>query len=159
MHLVLISLGSNIRPAENLPKALVRLRELGRLLAISACYESPPAGGGSGPDFWNGAALLETMLDPPALKEGLKRIESDLGRVRPARDLSAPRTIDLDIVGLDGSLHEDIGRYPHVAVPAAEIAPDLLFHGERLADLVPRRFPRHDLRVVDGTGSRRAGSS
>ena len=97
MNRVVIGVGSNIEPESNIPAARDRVRARFRLLAESAFITTTPLGTVDQPDFRNGAWLIETELDAPALKEMLTGIETDLGRIR-TDDPNAPRTIDLDIV-------------------------------------------------------------
>jgi GTP cyclohydrolase I len=135
MTLALIALGSNIARERNVPKALVMLRRHPRiaLVATSPIYESQPVGGDPGqPAYSNTAALVRTELEPAALKEVLREIEKALGRVRTA-DRYAPRPIDLDIayygqqvLDLEGRHipDPDAARFPHIAVPMADVAPD-----------------------------------
>ena len=140
---VLIALGSNIDPERNLAQAVSILsRQPGiKLEAASRIYESAAVGAsGRQLAYLNAAVLVETVLDPHALKKTLRGIESALGRVR-SEDRYAPRPIDLDIASygqqvldLDGSpIHDpDILRYPHIAAPLADVAPDWIYpeHGE-----------------------------
>jgi 2-amino-4-hydroxy-6-hydroxymethyldihydropteridine diphosphokinase len=78
----------------------------------------------------------------------LARIEQQLGRQRRA-DPNAPRTIDVDISLFDdvvidlGKRHipdPEILRYPHIAVPLADVAPDYRHPetGESLAQIAAR---------------------
>jgi 2-amino-4-hydroxy-6-hydroxymethyldihydropteridine diphosphokinase len=96
------------------------------------------------PDFINAVAMLETMLAPHALLDGLLAIERRHGRVREF--LNAPRTLDLDVLLYgDLVLHEHGLTLPHprmherafVLLPLAEIAPDAVIPGKgRVADLL-----------------------
>ena len=123
MRRVALLLGSNVEPERHVPAAIAALRSLGRLAACGSAWRSAPAGGAVGPDFWNVALILETALDPAALKSSLREVEGLLGRIRPAPPLS-PRTIDIDVLGADGVVFTDeLARWAHVAVPLAEIAP------------------------------------
>jgi GTP cyclohydrolase I len=138
---VLIALGSNIDPERNLAQAVAMLsRQSGiRLVAVSSIYGSAAVGATTPqPAYLNAAALVETYLEPGALKAALRGVEAAMGRVR-TDDKFAPRPIDLDIalygqqtLDLDGSLIPDPGimRYAHVAVPLAEIAPDWVVPGQ-----------------------------
>lgn len=98
---------------------------------ISPIYETAPVGRPDQPPYYNAAVLIETDLPPGELRDALRRIEQALGRVRTT-DRFAPRTIDLDIalfgdevIDLDGSRipDPDITRFPHIALPLADIAP------------------------------------
>ena len=133
MTRAVISLGSNVDPERNLPTAFARLRHQPDLTVIaqSPCYRSAAVGGG-GPDFLNAAALVDTRLSPSDLRAALKTIEASMGRVRTS-DRFAPRPIDLDLILYAGFAGEvegttipdpDMARYAHLAVPAADVAPD-----------------------------------
>jgi 2-amino-4-hydroxy-6-hydroxymethyldihydropteridine diphosphokinase len=131
---VLVALGSNIDGERNLREAVRRLSLYCRLAAVSPVYETAPVGNTEQPHFLNAAALIETDLTAAELKARVLRvIEQDMGRVR-TDDKNAPRTIDLDIAlfgdqVLDlGPRHipdPDILRYPHIAVPLADLAPTM----------------------------------
>jgi GTP cyclohydrolase IA len=137
---VLIALGSNIDPERNLAQAVSMLgRQPGiRLAAASSIYESAAVGASiPQPAYLNAAVLVETELEPHALKRVLRGIEGALGRVR-TEDKYAPRPIDLDIalygqreLELDGSLIPDPGilRHPHIAAPLADVAPNWVYPG------------------------------
>jgi GTP cyclohydrolase IA len=141
---VLIALGSNINPEHNLAQAVAMLSRLPgiKLQAVSPIYKSAPVGVVTPqPAYLNAALLVQTDLDPTALKRTLRGIEAALGRVW-AEDRYAPRPIDLDIafygqqvLDLDGSRipDPDILHYAHVAVPLADVAPDWVYpeHGNR----------------------------
>ncbi|MDH3524905.1 MAG: 2-amino-4-hydroxy-6-hydroxymethyldihydropteridine diphosphokinase, partial [Acidobacteriota bacterium] len=130
---VLIALGSNIEPELNLPRASARLAGCMTILAASRVYESAPVGAPGTPPFLNAVLRVETRRGPRTLKfEILRAIEAELGRRREP-DRNAPRTIDLDLVlygdrvetALDLTLPDpDLARFPHLAVPAADVAPE-----------------------------------
>lgn len=134
MNHVFVALGSNIDSERYLREAVRRLAVCCRLVAVSPVYETTPVGNIEQPNFLNAAALVETDLTAAELKARvLQVIEGELGRVR-TEDKNAPRTIDLDIVlfgeqVLDlGPRHipdPDIVRYPHIAVPLADLAPTM----------------------------------
>ncbi|HUS55669.1 MAG TPA: 2-amino-4-hydroxy-6-hydroxymethyldihydropteridine diphosphokinase, partial [Thermohalobaculum sp.] len=106
---------------------------------------------GSGPDYVNGVAVLETGLAPESLLAVLHRAEAELGRERPTR--WAPRVCDLDLIAIGDTVLPDratverwmaldLGKaqtvtpphliLPHprmhergfVLVPLADVAPD-----------------------------------
>lgn len=120
-YLVYLSLGSNIQPKINLPKAVKLIRKYSKALACSTAWRTE-AVGGKGPDFLNAALLVQTRKPPDILKkEVLEEIEAELGRVR-TEDKNAPRTIDIDILVVNGEVIEpEIWTQAHIAVPLAEI--------------------------------------
>ncbi len=122
LHSVYLSLGSNVDPEQNLPRAVRLLRQKTRLLAVSHAWQSH-AVGSNGPDFLNACALARTPLDVQGFKKQVIRpIEEALGRVRTA-DKFAPRTIDIDILFFDEEPFGDFLSHAFVIVPLAEIAP------------------------------------
>ena len=111
-----------------------------RVIDVSSVYETVPRGLKEQPNFFNLAILIESELNPSQLKQHLiDPIEKSLNRIRK-QDKNAPRTIDLDIVlygeqvmnyeGDDGHTRyipdPDLLQYAHVAVPIAELAPELI---------------------------------
>lgn len=132
-HRAFILLGSNIDSERNMVAAVRLLREACRVLAVSSAYETVPVGVVGQPSYLNAAVVIETPLDPVALKEDvLCSIERQLGHVRNGNRY-APRTIDLDlalynaeVLKLDGRAIPDpaITRHAYAAIPLAEIAPD-----------------------------------
>ena len=143
-----LSLGSNLDRERNLPAAVGLLAAHGRLLAVSAVYETAPVGNPDDPAFFNAAVALETDLPPAELKQALAAVEQQLGRQRSA-DPNAPRTIDVDISLYDDAV-VDLGKrripdpeillYPHIAVPLADVAPAYRHPetGETLAEIAAR---------------------
>jgi 2-amino-4-hydroxy-6-hydroxymethyldihydropteridine diphosphokinase len=123
IHQVVIGLGSNIDPSENLKSSIYLLGRLVPIVAISGVWLTR-AVGSPGPDFLNAAALITTPLSADELRSNILRpIENLLGRIR-AKDPNAPRTIDLDILIFDDKLLDDeLWNYAHMAVPVAEILP------------------------------------
>lgn len=135
MATVYIGLGANLgERRETIDAALARLDEHPaiRVGAVSALIDTEPVGGPAGqPNYLNGAAAIETDLEPAALLAELKRIEHDLGRREGPR--WGPREIDLDIL-LCGDLvldacdltipHPRLRERRFVLAPLAEIAPD-----------------------------------
>jgi GTP cyclohydrolase-4 len=145
MHTVYVGLGSNLGDRQSsILGALQRLRTRARVEAVSSFYETPPAGGCSGPAFLNVAAKLTTPLDPPAFERFVRGIETAAGR-RSRTPLDA-RPIDVDILLIDGVV-ADFGPFevphPYLAdrafnlVPLAEIAPDAVEprSGKTIAEL------------------------
>ena len=123
-HQVIIGLGSNISPEENLRSALYLLGRYAPIEAISGVWQTR-AVGSKGPDFLNAAVLISTPLSNDDLRNQILRpVENLLGRVR-TKDPNAPRTIDLDIVIANGELiDQNLWKYAHVCVPVAQLIPD-----------------------------------
>jgi 2-amino-4-hydroxy-6-hydroxymethyldihydropteridine diphosphokinase len=142
-----VALGGNLGdPRQQLLDAVAALARLPgtRLLRRSRLYQTPPWGVLDQPPFINAAALLETSLEPHALLDALLAIEQHAGRVRAERN--GPRTLDLDLLHMDGVQladerlvlpHPRIAERAFVLLPLAELAPDLQLPGQgRVAELL-----------------------
>jgi len=133
-HCIYISLGSNIRPEENLPHATVMLNKFGQVVSCSTVWETAPVGT-TGPSFLNAVVLLQANYPHALLKSMvLRRIEIEMGRIRTFNKY-APRPIDLDILLADGLVIEPgLWTRAHLAIPLAELLPDLIHleSGKRL---------------------------
>ena len=152
-HHAAIALGSNLGNREaNLREAVVRVREIGSVTAVSLFYDTAPVGYLNQPRFLNAALLLETALDPFALLPALLAIEQAMGRDRSAVPAKGPRILDLDLLLYDGLILETPElTLPHSAMhtrrfvlePLAAIAPDLRHptSGLLIADLLARLPP------------------
>jgi 2-amino-4-hydroxy-6-hydroxymethyldihydropteridine diphosphokinase len=158
-----LALGSNIEPEKNLPLAIAKLEIIGSLLAVSGVYQNPAVGPEPRPDFLNAAALVESELPPLEIRTRLRTIETELGRVR-SDDKYAPRTIDLDLCLLGGTIlntpeltlpDPDLLIRGFLAVTMAELAPGFPhpITKEPLADIASRLqpganlTPRPDVRI------------
>ncbi len=121
---VILGLGSNIHPAENINRALELLSQHLCIQRVSSAWESM-AVGSDGPDFLNVAVWIETSLSLTVLKQEIIRpIEKQLGRVRTT-DKNAARTIDIDILIDQEELAEsELWDYAFLAIPTAELLPD-----------------------------------
>ena len=136
VNLAYISLGSNIRPAHNLPRAVAELRQSGTIAAVSQVWSSRAVGDPDQADFCNGAVLLETELSAVELKRKVfDGIEQQLKRKRDPGNKNAARTVDLDLALFNLEVFQlgdrcipdpEILERPFVAVPLAEIDPDYL---------------------------------
>lgn len=98
-----IALGGNLPasgdgPESTLDRAVEMLRTAPGIAveAVSRWYRSPAFPAGSGPDFVNGAAMLETALAPEKVLALLHAAEARLGRKRLKR--WGPRVCDLDLL-------------------------------------------------------------
>jgi 2-amino-4-hydroxy-6-hydroxymethyldihydropteridine diphosphokinase len=127
-----LSLGSNLGDrAANLREALAQLDVAGRLLAVSAFYETQPVDVPDQPWFLNCVAAIETDKTPRELLQLALRVEAAMGRLR-MREKGA-RKIDIDIVLFGDWVVDEPGlNIPHPAMhqrrfvlePLVEIAPE-----------------------------------
>ena len=102
-----------------------------RLVALSRWYRSAAVPRSAQPDYVNGMARLEGAVEPAALLGTLQAIEARAGRVRGLAN--AARTLDLDIIDIDGQLRDSPDPVlPHpraylrafVLLPLADVAPE-----------------------------------
>ena len=111
--------------------------------AVSSVYETDPVGGPEQPEYANAVLLAHTSLAPIELLRRLQGIEAASGRTRDVR--WGPRTLDLDIIDLDGQVSDDPElTLPHprahlrgfVIIPWLEVDPEAVLPGRgRIADL------------------------
>jgi 2-amino-4-hydroxy-6-hydroxymethyldihydropteridine diphosphokinase len=134
MPTVYLSLGSNIGDRQaNIRAAIAALSPAGvRVKQISSIYETEPVDYLDQPWFLNCVLEAETDLQPLALLEELRSIETHLGSQKEIA--KGPRQLDLDILlyGAETIATSDL-QVPHprmlqrrfVLTPLAEIAPHL----------------------------------
>ena len=103
MNAVIIGIGSNICPEENIGAALERMGEVMEIIKVSGFFLTAPIGITDQPAFLNGAVKVNTLLEMEELQSLLKSIENILGRDRTLPKFG-PRTIDLDIVAWNGKI-------------------------------------------------------
>ncbi|GGD91252.1 2-amino-4-hydroxy-6-hydroxymethyldihydropteridine diphosphokinase [Aureimonas endophytica] len=149
MTRALLGLGGNLGdPVANMRMALRALdaRPDIAVSAVSRLYRTPPWGKTDQPPFVNAVASLDTALAPHALLEAGLAVERGLKRERLER--WGPRTIDLDILDMEGVVladaaltlpHPRMGERAFVLIPLADVAPDFRIDGvpiaARLAEL------------------------
>lgn len=106
------------------------------LVSASRLYETDPVGGPQQPVFVNAVVLVETTRTPMQLLELAHAIEEQWARVRDVR--WGPRTLDVDIVDVDGLVSDDpVLTLPHpraferafVLVPWSDVQPDAVLAG------------------------------
>lgn len=116
VHLVIVSVGSNINPEQNLQSAREILSDEVQFMDEATIIKTEPDGYQHQPDFLNGAYLLGTQLSYNDFNQYLKEIEHRLGRVKgPIK--SGPRCIDLDIIIWDGKVvHSDYIEQKHYVI-------------------------------------------
>jgi len=127
-----LSLGSNLGDRRRfLVEAISSLGE--RVTAVSPVYETEPVGGPEQERFLNLVVQLETDVAPRELLAVCHRLESAAQRVRQQQ--WGPRTLDVDIVWIDGIVVEEPDlQVPHprwterrfVLAPLRDLAPDLV---------------------------------
>ncbi len=125
MNRVIIGLGSNIKPNENIQQAREILAQKYQIVAESCFKVTKPVGTIKQADFINGSVLIETELNIDQLKSELGGIEKGLGRNRP-RDRFGPRTIDLDIVVWNENIiDQDFYERDYLKESVLELIPSL----------------------------------
>lgn len=138
MMRVYLGLGTNLGDKQqNLHTAVEELnKRIGKIISLSAFYETEPWGFASENTFLNAAVCVETALSPQEVLAITQEIERELGRKKKsAGGVYSDRLIDIDLL-LFGNLviKEDNLTIPHplmterdfVMKPLAEIAPDLV---------------------------------
>lgn len=107
MSRAVLSLGSNVGDRlAHLSGALDGLTRRGiEVVAVSPVYETAPVGGPEQDDYLNAIAIIETGLAPLALLAACQSAEAERDRVREVR--WGPRTLDIDIIDLDGITSDD----------------------------------------------------
>lgn len=96
-----IALGSNLGDRlATMRDAVRRIASFASVVATSHVYETKSVGA-PGPDYLNAAILVEWDGRAIDLLDRLQEIEHELGRVRTTPN--APRTLDLDILWIDGA--------------------------------------------------------
>jgi len=148
-----VGLGANL--GDRLAALQAAAREIDRALRIEATsrvYATAPVGGPPQGEFLNAAVVVLLEGAPSGLMAVLLDIELRLGRVRGPR--WGPRTIDLDLLWIDGVAIDSPSLtvpHPHLRARAFALAP--------LLDLVPdARDPKSGARYVLPPGDIRVTS-
>lgn len=134
-----LGLGSNMGDrVEYLRDAVAAIPDV---IAVSDAYETDPIGGVEQDPFLNVVVELDTALTPHELLGVCREREAAAERVRVIR--WGPRTLDVDVLWVDGDTVDDPPELivPHprmferafVLVPLADLAPDLLPDGYDVA--------------------------
>ena len=113
------------------------------LVVASSLYATAPWGKTDQPDFLNQSMLIDASLTPTQLLRECQALEEAANRVRVER--WGPRTLDVDIVWIDGYTSNDPDlTVPHprahlrqfVLQPWLEMDPDAELNGVRVAALL-----------------------
>ena len=149
MPKIYLSLGTNIKPEENLNKAKELLSQVYQLEKESKTYKTKSEGF-IGEDFLNQVVCLKTEDSAEEVVGMLKDIEKKIGRKERSEKFS-DREIDIDLL-LYGKYvgkalgkdipHKDIDQYRFVLEPLAEIAPDLIHpkHQEKISEIWKKKL-------------------
>ncbi|HLH83959.1 MAG TPA: 2-amino-4-hydroxy-6-hydroxymethyldihydropteridine diphosphokinase [Trebonia sp.] len=109
-----LALGSNLGDRRDILRGCVdeiaRIPEV-QVMAVSPVYETVPVGGPPQPDYLNAVLLVRTTLSPRALLDRLHEVEAAFDRVREVH--WGPRTLDIDIITVDGEVSAD----PELTLP------------------------------------------
>lgn len=124
-----IGVGANLGAAQDIvarelaeiPSALVATNHV-----ASSLYTTTPVGGPEQPDFVNAVVIVESAFQPHEVLTILQEREQQAGRVREVH--WGPRTLDLDIIDVDGCTSDD----PNLTLPHPRA-------GERGFVLIPWR--------------------
>jgi 2-amino-4-hydroxy-6-hydroxymethyldihydropteridine diphosphokinase len=129
----IVGIGANLGDRLGTMRAAVQqMRKLMKVERLSRVYETAPIGPPQ-PDYLNAAALVAYEGSAEDLLDALGGIEAQLGRAR--KEKWAPRTIDLDILWIEGLAIETerlTVPHPHLTArafalrPLADVAPHAL---------------------------------
>jgi 2-amino-4-hydroxy-6-hydroxymethyldihydropteridine diphosphokinase len=132
MNTAILLIGGNLgNRTENLQQAVQTIhQQAGKVVKVSALYETAPWGNVQQPDYLNQALQIETELGPLPLLHTLLEIERSIGRIR--QEKWGARVIDIDIIFYnDAVISGPELKVPHprmqnrlfVLVPLNEILP------------------------------------
>lgn len=135
---VFLGLGSNIGNREEILHSAIELinKRIGKVISLSAFYDTAPVGFASENRFLNAACEVETVLSPLSILEETESIEKILGREsKSSNRIYHDRLIDIDIL-LIGNLilqmegltvpHPQMHKRDFVLKPLVEIAPEVV---------------------------------
>lgn len=134
--LVYLGLGSNVSPRkETLLKAIQLINErIGKVISLSAFYDTAPEGFQSEHRFLNAACCVETSLSPLDILDSTEAIEKELGRrLKSSAGIYHDRIIDIDILLVECQVidykrltvpHPMMHERDFVLKPLSEIAPE-----------------------------------
>ena len=127
------------------------------VVRVSRCYRTPAWGVTDQPDFINAVAEFATTLAPLALLAALQATERAHGRDRAREQRWGPRTLDLDLLAMEGVVldtpslqlpHPRAAERAFVLVPWAEIAPGLDVPGVGRIDALAAALDRSGVEAI-----------
>ena len=132
--LFLITCGNIGDRKKNLETAAALIqKQIGKIIRLSALYETEAWGIMNQPPFYNQVLEIETLLSPREVLRLILKIEEEMGRKRSIKN--AARIIDIDILFFN---HEIIKEH-NLIVPHPEIA-NRRFVLLPLLELEPRKI-------------------
>ena len=162
--MILVAIGANLStktdrsPKSTCDWAIGKLRCIAaiNLVSFSPWYVSAPIPASEQPPYINGMARLEGEPDPAWLLAQLHAIEAATGRAprkSPNHALSAARTLDLDLIDVNGQIstgpdlilpHPRAHLRAFVLLPLRDVAPDWVHPtlGRTAAELIARLPPQ-----------------
>lgn len=127
MNTVVVGVGSNINPEDNIRLAREKISLETTLISSSKFIFTKPVGCKEQDDFLNGVLLIKTRQDKNGINEVLKNVEMKLGRKKTASK-DAPRTIDLDVLIWNGRvIDQDVYSRNFLRDSILELLPDFKF--------------------------------
>lgn len=115
MRRVWLSLGSNLgSPWQQLSDAVAALRLSSEVMNLrcSAVFDTEPVGGPEQPNYLNLVVEFTTDESPEQLLQRCQELEAAAERVREER--WGPRTLDVDIIGIEGvAMQTETLTIPH----------------------------------------------
>ena len=127
------------------------------VVRVSRAYRTPAWGVTDQPDFINAVAEFATSLAPLALLDVLQAVERAHGRDRAREQRWGPRTLDLDLLAMEGEVLDTPAlQLPHpraverafVLVPWSEIAPGLDLPGLGRVDALAAALDRSGIEAI-----------
>lgn len=124
-----------------------------QLTAVSPVYETVPVGGPPQPDYLNAVVLADVTIPARELLDRLHEVEAAFDRVRLVR--WGPRTLDLDIITVEGIRDDDPDlTLPHpraherafVLAPWHDADPEAVLPGHGLVADILRRVGQAGVR-------------
>jgi 2-amino-4-hydroxy-6-hydroxymethyldihydropteridine diphosphokinase len=103
-----VALGSNLGDRQDILQggvdAIAGIEGV-RLTGVSPVYETVPVGGPPQPDYLNAVVLADVTISSRELLDRLHEVEAAFDRIRLVR--WGPRTLDIDIITVDGEHSDD----------------------------------------------------